>query len=140
MKSAQITSFFLWGITAFAAVGLFLSLPTTKIAPVQAIRDMPSAAFSVSDMTALFMPATLTSPSAPITNASGSLHISGIIFSNREQQSRVLIPSVGGRPQPFAVGSTLPNGGTLRSIEKRRVTYELNGQHHTVDLPRLSTP
>lgn len=140
MKPAQITSFFLWSITAFAAVGLFLSLPANKITPIQAVSDIPSAAFSVSDMTALFKPASPTSPLAPIATHSGSLKISGIIFSNNDQQSRVLIPSVGGRPQAFAVGSTLPNGGTLRSIEKRRITYELNGQHHSVDLPRLPVP
>lgn len=75
----------------------------------------------------------------PATAQASSAHfkISGIIFSNVSEQSRVLIPSVGSQPKPFAVGSTLPNGGTLLSIEKRRITYELHGMRYSADLQRL---
>lgn len=137
MKSAQITSFLLWGATAFTAVGMWLSLPTTQVAPVQPISDVPSASFSPSDMTALFMASQPMAPPTAAQASSAHFKISGIIFSNVSEQSRVLIPSVGGQPKPFAVGSTLPNGGTLLSIEKRRITYELHGMRYSADLQRL---
>jgi general secretion pathway protein C len=64
------------------------------------------------------------------------LTVVGIMFSNKEGASHVIIRTAGGREQTFSVGDSLPGGAIIKRITPDGVLIKRNGVLESLSLPK----
>lgn len=129
----------IWQI--LAGVGWFLSLD--KMASVgheqmgKTKNKDKQDSFTVGLNTAFFgdyVPKSLNE--ADVKQSMLDLSVVGIMFSNSEKASHVIIRSAGGREQTFNVGDSLPGGAIIKRITPDGVLIRRNGQLESLSLPK----
>jgi len=137
MHASRLTSFFLWAITSFFLIATFLKYEPIKTQQaLPPISTPPEISFSAADIEYLFQTSTPASTTPVETKASSSLNLKGIVYSSVPGQSRALIEASPGKVVQYAQGRQLPNGAELIQIDRRSITYQLDGQQHQVLLPK----
>ena len=135
MHAPRLVSFSLWALTAFILVGTYLKYASPQPTPLPPFSIERSASYDPENFHRLF-PITAEPSIKTKTTSSSDLSLKGILFSNDSRQSRALIQSKGAKAKAFAVDQQLPNGAQLLKIDRRSITYELQGQQQQILLPK----
>lgn len=65
-----------------------------------------------------------------------NLKVVGILFSENEKDSQVILQSPNGQEHFFHVGDNLPSGGTIKRITKEDVLVSRGGELERLSMPR----
>lgn len=120
MKFTLFSSALLWGVTAYSAIGFALAGSNSKTNAPATPSHMEADAVIYSAASANKLFENGMSGSASI--ASSPYQLLGVSFSDDPKQSFALFNVGVEMPRHFRVGTRLPNGMTVESIERRSVT------------------
>lgn len=71
-----------------------------------------------------------------IKQSSLDLEIVGVMFSNTEKGSQVLIRAGGGEEHLYSIGDLLPGGATIKQINEKGIVVLYNGSMESLSLPK----
>lgn len=136
MYIPRFTTISLWILTTFVLVSTALKYEPQQrqpLAPFSASQELNVDKESISRL----LQATPLSSSTPknLLPTAENFSLKGIVYATTAEQSRALIQSPGGKIESFAPGRQLPNGARLIRIERRSITYELQGALQQRHLP-----
>lgn len=80
-----------------------------------------------------------TPNSPPAEPSVATLVLRGVFVAGDPALSRAMLGVDGGAAQQFAVGQTLPGGGTLTRIEPDKVWIDKDGDEQTLSFPHQTT-
>lgn len=126
---------FLWEIMS----GFRTSEPITTVnnSANVASNQMPLRANSALFTTALwghYIPVNLSN--ADIKQSMLDVEVVGIIFSEKEKNSKVVIRVGGGEEKYYSIGDTLPGGAVIKRILAESVVVLYNGVLESLSLPK----
>ena len=73
---------------------------------------------------------------AEIKQSTLDFTVVGIMYSDKKDESQVLLQSPEGKDQSFMVGDTLPGGAVIQRIEKSRIIVLYKGALESLRLPK----
>lgn len=71
-----------------------------------------------------------------IKQSSLDLEVVGVMFSNSETGSQVLIRAGGGEEHLYSIGDLLPGGATIKQINEKGIVVLYNGSMESLSLPK----
>ena len=139
-------------VLCFTLVFLLLWQVTASVGSFFSITRMPTVGSSINEIKAETKRNSTTAQNTPffgdyvpnnlndadVKQSMLDLTVVGIMFSNDEKNSHVIIRTAGNGEKSFAVGDSLPGGAIIKRITPDGVLIRRNGALESLSLPKSS--
>ncbi|KTD18582.1 general secretion pathway protein C [Legionella lansingensis] len=125
---------FLWEMVSFFRSQEIVTV-TTKITSVRGRESLQSnSPLFTRPLFGAYVPTNLAD--AEIKQSMLDVEVVGILFSNKEENSQVIIRAGGGQEKIYMIGDTLPGGAVIKRISENGVVVLHNGVLESLSLPK----